>query len=195
MEFNPNRYGPAVAEILALDGSGNRLMPLAMGRSSSAEAERRLDQTSAAALFGEARAPGAAYAGLYLYFSCLDRSHQLSQDIATADGSFWHGIMHRQEPDAGNAAYWFHRVGRHPVYPVLLEVASAVVERLPGSGISFGETWDAVTFIHYCEEARRVPGTPMEQASLEIQRAEWQILFDYCARPAGRSYLEESAAL
>ncbi len=194
MDFDPNRYGPAVAEILALDGSGNRLMPLAMGRCSSAEAERRLDRTPAVALFPEARAPEAAYSGLYLYLSSLDRSHELSQDIATPDGSFWHGILHRQEPDAGNAAYWFHRVGRHRVFPALLQAAREVVQNLPESGIRFGETWDAVKFIHDCEQARRAPGTPREQAALEIQRAEWQILFDYCARPAGRSYLEESAA-
>lgn len=184
-----------MAEILALDLSGNRLMPLAMGRRSCAEAERRLDLESAPSLFLEARAPQAAYAGLYLYFSCLDRSHTLSQEIATPDGSFWHGIMHRQEPDAGNSAYWFHRVGKHPVFPALLAAAREIVAHQPGHGMEFGETWDAVKFIHYCEQARRAPGTPLEQAALEIQRAEWQILFDYCARPAGHSHIEEPAAL
>lgn len=193
MDFDPNRYGADVAEILALDASGRRLMPLALGRCSSPEAERRLDRRPAGEWFPRARAPQAAYSGLYLYFSCLDRSHTLSQDIATPDGSFWHGIMHRQEPDAGNAAYWFHRVGRHPVFPALLTAARSIVAQRPGSGLVFGETWDSIQFIHDCEQARRSPGSPLQQAALEIQRAEWQILFDYCARPVGQSSLEESA--
>jgi len=42
--------------------------------------------------------------------------------------------------------------------------------------------WDALSFIDFCEESRRKPGSDSEKAALEIQRAEWQILFDYCAR-------------
>ncbi len=58
-------------------------------------------------------------AGLLLLHDYLDDSHQLSQRNEgsgrprTAD--YWHGIMHRREPDAGNAAYWFRRVGSHPI--------------------------------------------------------------------------------
>ncbi len=47
------------------------------------------------------------HAGLFLYFSALDESHTISQGVATASGSYWHGIMHRQEPDWSNAKYWF----------------------------------------------------------------------------------------
>ncbi len=71
-------------------------------------------------------------AGLYLYFSCLDQAHSIAQNIATAEGSFWHGIMHRQEPDAGNASYWFSRVGRHPIFPALHREAAAL-------GLTFGD--------------------------------------------------------
>ena len=45
--------------------------------------------------------------GLFLYFSALDESHRISQGIATSSGSYWHGIMHRQEGDWSNAKYWF----------------------------------------------------------------------------------------
>ena len=49
----------------------------------------------------------ACLAGLWLYHDFLDESHSISQEIATSTGSFWHGIMHRREPDPSNAKYWF----------------------------------------------------------------------------------------
>ena len=33
-----------------------------------------------------------------------------------------------------------------------------------------------------CETARATPGSDPEQKALAVQRAEWQLLFDYCAR-------------
>src|SRR4051812_1637732 len=105
--WDPSSYGPRIEQLLALDGRGERLMPLASGTCSSPEAYKLLQATSARELFPGSRVPEAAMAGLYLYFSCLDEAHTIAQSIETPDGSFWHGIMHRQEPDAGNAGYWF----------------------------------------------------------------------------------------
>lgn len=176
-------YGKEVAGILALDGSGNRLMPLAMGRCSSDEAVRRIRARSPADLFPNAPAPDAAHSGLWLYFSCLEESHQVSQGIHTPDGSFWHGIMHRQEPDPGNSAYWFRHTGRHPAFEPLAEEAARLCGEYPDAGFSAGKQWDPFAFIDFCEEARRQPGSRLEELALKIQRAEWQLLFDYCARP------------
>jgi hypothetical protein len=180
MGFDPAQYGESVAEILALDGHGARLMPLALGRCSSEAALARLQATTALRLFPEARGPEAAMAGLYLYFSCLEESHEIAQGIHTPDGSYWHGIMHRQEPDPGNAGYWFRRVGRHPVFRPLGEAAAEIGAR---HGVAVAESWDPFEFIDLCERARRQPGSKLEQAALEMQRAEWQLLFDACARP------------
>lgn len=184
MAFDPGAYGAAVAEILALDGGGERLMPLARGTCSSAEAAKHLANASAGQLFSGARAPEAALSGLWLYFSCLDESHSLSQQIHTTDGSFWHGIMHRQEPDPGNSGYWFRRVGNHAVFPRLAEAAAEIAARYPKGGFHPGARWDPYAFIDFVGEAVRRPGSEPEQLALEIQRAEWQILFDYCAGPA-----------
>jgi hypothetical protein len=178
MPFDPTAYGAEVAEILALDSSGQRLMPLAMGRCSSDRALEILKSKRAADLFPHSRAPEAALSGLYLYFSCLDEAHTIAQDIDTAEGSYWHAILHRQEPDPGNSGYWFRQVGSHPIFPQLRAEAAAI-------GVAFGERWDPFAFIDYCEQARAHPGSDQERRALEVQRAEWQLLFHYCAAAGG----------
>jgi len=183
MNFDFRAYGPQVAELLALDGSGQRLMPLAPDACSSEDARRLLAAAHGHRLLPDASAPDAALAGLWLYFSCLDESHRVSQNVPSSEGSFWHGIMHRQEPDPGNSAYWFHRVGSHPLFPALVEEAREIAARFPGAGFHPGSHWDPFAFIDFCEAARRKPASPAHACALEIQRAEWQLLFDYCARP------------
>src|ERR1039457_5804329 len=108
--FDPHAYADEIAGILSLDGSGERLMPLAGGTRSSVEAR---------GLLKESRLQPAVLAGLYLYFSCCDEALRVAQDLHTAVGSYWHAIVHRQEPDAGNSGYWFRQVGRDPVFPAL----------------------------------------------------------------------------
>ena len=184
MHWNPKAYGATVAEILALAGNGERLMPLAEGACCSDEARRRIQNTKPQDLFASPRAPRGALAGLYLYFSCRDEAHEVAQADASAEGSYWHAIVHRQEPDAGNSSYWFHRVGSHPVFPALLERARAIEAAHPGTNLNLSEAWDPIGFIGICERARRRPQSELEAAALEVQRAEWQLLFDYCA---GRS--------
>lgn len=184
LSFDARAYGDAVADILALDGSGQRLMPLAHGSCSTPKVRTLLSTHTAPLLFPSARAPEAALAGLWLYFSCLDESHAISQDVHTPEGSFWHGILHRQEPDPGNAGYWFRRVGNHPVFPALRDAAEAVAAAHTGVRWIAGASWDPFAFIDACEQARREKGSELENVMLEIQRAEWQLLFDYCARRA-----------
>ena len=164
--FDPHTYGEEIAGILALDGNGERLMPLAGGTCSSVETR---------ALLQASRLPRPVLAGLYLYFSCWKEAHEVAQELETPEGSYWHAMVHRQEPDASNAGYWFRHMGGHPIFPLL----RARAEEL---GVAFGLTWDPLKFIDYCEAARKLPGSPEERKALEVQRAEWQLLFDWCAR-------------
>ena len=167
--FDPKAYGEEVASLLALDGNGTRFMPLAMGRCSSPEALRRLQADPALEVL-----PKTALAGLYVYFSCMDQAHEIAQNIASAEGSYWHAIVHRQEPDAANAGYWFRQVGAHAIFPALRTRAAEI-------GVDLGPRWDPFAFIELCERARTQPGSAAERRALEVQRAEWQLLFDYCA--------------
>jgi len=132
-----------------------------------------------AALFPNARHGRAAWAGLLLRVGCWAESHAVAQDINTAEGSYWHGIIHRMEPDSSNAAYWFRRVGQHAIFP---ELSSRAVEILKDTGPTHWRpktAWDPFLFIDWCDEARE-KGHAAEEVAIEIQMAEWQLLFEWC---------------
>jgi hypothetical protein len=122
--------------------------------------------------------PDSARAGLYLRAGFWDEAHETAQAIETPDGSYWHAIVHRQEPDSGNASYWFRRVGQHPVFPALAERAAAIDPALSGR-------WDPYAFIDYCERAAS-EGGERERRAIAIQQAEWELLFDHCLSSASR---------
>lgn len=111
----------------------------------------------------------AVRAGLLLRIDDLEGSHALSQDIDTPTGSYWHGIMHRREPDYSNAGYWFRRVGRHPVFDQLAAgVAGFTPPELVGSG-----GWDPFAYIRACEA-----GKP-DEVLRRIQVMEMELLLRY----------------
>ena len=170
MEFNAAAYGPDVARILACGA------PALAGLTASSTPTAELNRSISASLFAGSAHPQGALAGLWLYFDCFDESHRISQEDDSLEGSFWHGIAHRREPDYANASYWFRRVGTHPVFP-------GIVKRV---GTGLGPKWDAVKFVDYCEDAAHAGGERLAWA-LKVQRAEWEILFDYCASARKRS--------
>ena len=123
--------------------------------------------------------PASAYAGLLLFLGDWEKAHTVAQDIETIDGSYWHAIVHRQEPDAGNASYWFGQVGSHPIFPGLRDEAAEILQRYPAS-LKLNSVWSPRAFIDLCETALEQPGSDVERAAIEIQHAEWQLLFDWC---------------
>jgi hypothetical protein len=175
MPFDPNAYCAEVAAILAIDGHGERLMPLVMTGCACENGRARLKSKKPRDLFPNSRAPEAAMSGLYVYFSCFEEAHEIAQNVSSAEGSYWHGIVHRQEPDAGNSGYWFRQTGQHPIFRPLRDAAAAL-------GVDFGARWDPQAFIDLCEKARLSAGSVDEKRAREVQRVEWQLLFDYCAR-------------
>jgi len=123
----------------------------------------------------------AAWSGLLLLLGEWERSHEISQDNSSPEGSYWHAIAHRIEPDSSNAGYWFRRVGIHPIFVDLHEKTATILATHDPNGWRLKATWDPILFITWCEEARKGPGTPAERAALEIQQAEWRLLFEWCA--------------
>jgi hypothetical protein len=112
---------------------------------------------------------------LWLAFDFLDESHTISQGLETSEGSYWHALMHRREPDASNAAYWFRRVGDHPIFDTLAKEGQELGFRLRG------QRWDPFAFVDQCEEHR---GTGSEEEMLLrlVQQREWELLFEWCCR-------------
>jgi hypothetical protein len=121
-------------------------------------------------------------AGLLLVHDFWDASHTAAQeadDLGESEFSaYWHGIAHRREPDAGNANYWFRRVGSHPVFATLGQEAQPLLEdhgdqKLKSRLLSGG--WNASAMIDLCTQART--GTPQEALARRLQRLEmWALL-------------------
>ncbi len=179
VEFRPEDYGSDVARILALAGGGKRPMPLVKTASISPEvcdAVEGLDSLDVCeAVMALDSLPALVRSGLYLYCGCWDDGHTTADSVENPSGYFWHGIAHRQEPDPANAAYWFRKTGKHPIFPKLAAEAAR-------SGYHAADEWDPFAFIEYCESTRRQPGSSDEQIAMRVQLIEWQLLFDYCAR-------------
>ena len=195
--FDPSAYGNQIASVLAPHEGGGRLMPLAPAGPLPGEGLIRLRELTIPELFDDTPIAAQDFAecvrsALFLYLSDLDQSHAISQSIPTATGGFLHGIMHRQEPDFSNSKYWFRRVGSHEVFPALrlaaLDVLAAKAAESANAGdlraqIERRAQWDPFWFIDQCEAAGHGDAA-LEQRLREIQRQEWQLLFDYCYRKA-----------
>lgn len=169
-EFQPNQYGPILATFLEVD----RCRALDEGSPLSAM-ESHLSSLTVADAFAHVQVADQQLArcclsGVWLLHDFLDESHTISQGISTAEGSFWHGIMHRREGNFSNAKYWFRNVGDHPVYEEIAEANSL-------------ESWDPFDFVDECQAAIR-SGGDAEQHCQQLQQSEWELLFDYCYRNA-----------
>lgn len=184
--FDPAGYGPVFAELL----EEKRLPELGPG-----SPNRRVQPLLEKLTVERAFAPGqvrdrdmaaCCLAGIWLYHDFLDPSHSISQEIDTSSGSYWHGLMHRREPDYFNAKYWFRRVGAHPAYAALAEAARNVARELadPSSALLQKQaSWDSFAFTDLCESAA-LGHNSCAMLCREVQQREWEILFDFCYRQA-----------
>jgi len=176
--FDPRTYGPDVAAVLL----PQRLPELGPGVANTsahaAIASLTIDRMAGDREIHDPDMARCCLSALWLYHDFLDESHAISQEIDTPAGGYWHGIMHRREPDADNAKYWFRRVGTHPIFDALAIEAGLLKVR--ASGVS---GWDPFEFVDQCEKHRGTNGQT-ELKLRQLQQTEWALLFDRCFRNA-----------
>ncbi|CAN5619883.1 hypothetical protein BH11PLA2_BH11PLA2_19430 [soil metagenome] len=149
--------------LTAILGDGTRRMTLAFGPQNESMREQLLKTK---------HLPPAVQAGLWLYHDFFEESHAISQDLSTPEGSYWHAILHRREPDAFNAKYWFRSVGHHAIFEALAAQAHEVDSTFSKT------TWDPLRFVDLCEEFRG-SSRAMEAKLEQVQLIEWRLLFEY----------------
>ncbi len=96
--------------------------------------------------------------GLFYAANDLERAHTIFQEIESAQGAYWHGMLHRREGDFPNALYWMRRAGRV-------------------QGISALADFSPAAFVLECEAAIRRSIEP--QPLLELQRREWEAMMNW----------------
>lgn len=185
--FDPTAYTPAIRELIELE----RLCDLGPGKPNQS-LHAKLKTLDAVTAFDGRRIADLEMAqcclsALWLLHDFLDESHVISQNIHTSTGSYWHGIMHRREPDFPNAKYWFRGVAEHPVFDSLCHQAQQLAQaESPFSDARFlidQSSWDPFGFIDLCESSLR-DHSSSETLCRKIAQCEWRLLFDYCYQNA-----------
>jgi len=130
---------------------------------------------------GKARNGELLRAGALWLYGFLYESHAIAQGIGSAEGSYWHALMHRSEGDFGNSKYWYRRVGQHEIFPGLL-AAARQLDVSPQSTLAVllkSPDWDPFRFVDAMEQAasHETKDTGLLQA---IAWEEYNLLMGYC---------------
>ena len=191
-------YASAIAEVIEKLETGNPLPTLVPQKAWNSELTDTLEATSLDEFFEGESLKNTTFgeaikSGLLLWNDALDASHTISQGLTNQTGSYWHGIMHRREPDYPNSKYWFGRVGTHPIFPELRERALKLFKETSnpsntlteiGQTLAAQENWDSYQFIDWCQAAEGDSDSDVTRFLQQVQAEEIKLLLAYSYRNA-----------
>ena len=117
---------------------------------------------------------------LLLWHDHHEEAHAIVQTMeGNSDADCIHAILHRREPDHGNARYWFRRVGAHPCFTSLAASVATLLKEKNEPALAMKllpeGRWDASAFNDACASS----GQTIARATLEqIQAAEFAALLE-----------------
>ena len=155
------KYPPAIQRLL----TDEAFSQYATTTSGSQDVLADLQAFDASTFSGGGEMGKACHSGLWLLHNFLDQSHDISQDLKTPVGSYWHAIMHRMEGDFSNSKYWYRRVGPCTLYDVISQRSA--------------KPFDPMQFVDDVQQQG-------DQATHDVAVVEWQVLFEYCFENAAQ---------
>lgn len=179
MSLDPECFGEGVAPLL--EGYPHIELPLVKSDFNKHPQLDSIARQPSQDLFPKARDPEAAHAGLLLLLGGWEQSHEIAQTINRPEGSYWHAIIHRAEPDTWNAGYWFRRVGRHPIFEELRSGAAEIVMQHPAPRWNAPDPWDPFDFAEFYQKAIAKKDSTQYRVGAAIHSLEWRLLFEWCA--------------
>ncbi len=131
----------------------------------------------------------------------LESCHSICQKVGQDSlcGNYWHGIVHRREPDFENARGWFRKSEGLPAYQDIFKDVLGFLQRvlqMPEYGearekaLSFMQhlrargTWDPVYMVDMCEACARSGDEREERMLEEVQEVEFNTMFNWTYRAA-----------
>ena len=161
-----NSYSPLIDRAFKeMDGSSMRSSLVAQ-KPLSAGVTATLKKTDSAELVAPRKVHSGAHAelikaALFLWNDEFDLAHEAAQEAENHDGSYWHAILHRREPDYSNARYWYDRAGDHPVFGEMQTCFTG---------------WSPASFVAGCQ---REKSAEKIKPLLAMQVKEFELLFDH----------------
>lgn len=133
------------------------------------------------ALLPKAQHPQAALAGILLFGGCWSESHELVQNLSDIEGSYWHAILHRMEPDFFNSQYWFRQVNGHSIFEELHRSAADILAQSGPSQWRLNETWSPLQLNRWIE-ATETSLPQFRELATSLHTLEARLLLAWCCQ-------------